>query len=412
MLLVDYSLKKKLLVVTSEYFHPLTTRLHHMLPLFNEYFDTKIVAITSSRIPLPSERNTGVTTRINILVSTIISFFRLEKNLKDNVIVLHYPFPENRFTSPFGNLFESIFIALIMKIRKIGKGYDVCLATPVFAGFPVLLAKIPMPIVYEDWDRFEFFMNNQSSRRVTRLMENYCIRNSAEVISAGYKLALSAKRERGRPVKCIPNGVNLKLFSETQGLEIVKDLYGLVYVGFISEWSGLEMVIESLPIIISKFPQTKLFIIGTGLPEPIKKLSTLAAKLNVTSSVVFLGSKKHVELPKIMKSFVIGLATFPNTKLMQFAFPLKIIEYMAAGLSVVATDVGDTGAIVRKTGCGVLVDYTPASIANGICRILVDQDYAESLAMNGQKWAKEFDFNKLAQEEAQLFLRLAENSVR
>jgi glycosyltransferase involved in cell wall biosynthesis len=397
--------KKKLLVVTSEYFHPLTTRLHHMLPFFRERFEVKIVAITSSSYG-SSKKGKDPIAIGNFVASTLISSILQKPIQSGEIITILSPIPQSRILTPIGHFLESVAIALIIKFRRIGDGYDVCLASPELAGFSTLLAKMSMPIVYEDVDRFEFFTNNHVKRKIVRFMESYCLRNSAEVISAGYNLTSSAELMRGKPVRFIPNGVNLKLFGRSLRIHDVRDKFGLVYVGYISEWSGLEKAIESLPLIISQFPDVKLFIIGTGEQQIINMLQTLAATLNIKSHVVFLGRKKHEELPQLMKGFVLGMATFPRTKLMHYAFPLKIMEYMAAELPIVATDVGDTGEILRKSGCGVLVDYTPTSIAAGVIRIIRNREYAELLVKNGQKWIKKFDLSNLAQEEANVLLSI------
>jgi glycosyltransferase involved in cell wall biosynthesis len=113
-----------------------------------------------------------------------------------------------------------------------------------------------------------------------------------------------------------------------------------------------------------------------------------------------MGKKSHDELPDILPRFLIGIATFPDTKLMRNAFPLKILEYMAAGLIVIATDVGDTGCIIRESGGGLLVSAEPDSIASGVCRIIENSSYAKLLSNNGQKWVKNFDLAFLSEKEA------------
>ncbi len=115
--------------------------------------------------------------------------------------------------------------------------------------------------------------------------------------------------------------------------------------------------------------------------------------------VIFLGPKKYDELPPIISKCGIGLATFPKTELMRYAFTYKVIEYMAAGLPVIATDVGDTGKIIKKYKCGVIVENTPESVAEGVRRLFGNREYMLMLGKNGRQGSKDFDLKVLAERE-------------
>ena len=375
-----------------------------MLPLLNEYYDIEIVAITSSNFNTDESKKSGLKHIINFVISNITSSLFRGPRKEKNIRIIHYPIPENRITAPFGHLFQSIAIAWILKYRKMGKGFDVCLASPSPAGFPALLAKLGIPVIYEDVDRFEYFVNNNLRKKITNFMESYCIRNSAVVISAGYNLASSAKRIRKGPVETVPNGVDFPNFYKAT-INLKNNRSDIVYLGTLSEWSGLEVVLQSMPYIVRKNPAIKLYLIGSGEKHFIKKLHKLCFQLNISNNVIFMGKRKHSDLPDILSKLLIGVATFPDNELMRYAFPLKLVEYMAAGLCVIATDVGDTGFIVREASCGVLVKNDPISISSSICSILENLDYANLLANNGQRWVKTLDLRVLAKKEADILLK-------
>jgi GT2 family glycosyltransferase/glycosyltransferase involved in cell wall biosynthesis len=406
-------IKGKLLIVTNElYFHNLRYRLHHILPFLRKNFEIKIVAIVPPLYDVPPERmrSLGARTIIKLHMTKVFKTTPSVLREQDNVLIIRSPLLGSRLriinivSEIIG---RTIIVAWIMRLKKVYKGFDVCLASPYLAAYSALLTKMPIPIVCEDVDRFEFFEEDIFGKKIIKFIERYCIRNSAEVISAGYNLAESAEAIRGRKVHFIPNGIDLKLFkNKWHRSNIKKDSFAILYVGSIERWSGLEVAIKSLPIVISDFPKVKLIIVGSGNFKYINKLKDLIEKLKIGDRVIFLGPKKYDELPNIMSKCDMGLAIFPKIELMHYAFTYKVIEYMAAGLPIVATNFGDTERIIRKYNCGIFVEYTPESVANGIKKLLKDKQYMLNLAKNGRRFSKEFDLNLLAQKEIQLLAKL------
>lgn len=394
---------KKLLIITSEYFHPLRYRLHHILPFLIEKFEIKIIVMVPLLYDAPSEAMRSRVATIKLLIKTLARNLIQEQNHVLTIRNLLY----NTRIDFISQIVNAVIAAWVMKLKNVYDGFDVCLASAPVGGFSALLTKMPIPIVYEDVDRFEFFENICIMKRVLKFFERYCIRNSAEVVSAGFNLAKSAEVIRGKRVHCIPNGINLKLFRNEYSTG--RDRFAIVYVGSIAQWCGLELAIKSLPLIISDFPEAKLIVVGTGNHEYIGKLKTLAKKLDISDKVIFFGPKKYEEIPLMISKCGIGLATFPKTELMRYAFSFKVIEYMAAGLPVIATDFGDTGKIIQKYKCGVLVECTPESIADGIKKLLKDKEYMVTLAENARRFSKEFDLKPLAQREIKILSELACN---
>jgi hypothetical protein len=404
-------IKGKLLIVTTEYFHPHRFRLHHILPFLLKNFEVKIIAIVSPLYDVPPERmqSLGSHAMIKLQMTKIFKTTPRVLREQDNVLIIRSPLLGSRLriiNVVSEIIVRSIIAAWIMRLKKVYEGFDVCLASPYRAAYSALLTKMPIPIVCEDVDRFQFF-EDSFGRKIIAFIERYCIRNSAEVISAGYNLAESAEAIRGKKVHFIPNGIDLKLFKDKwYRSNIRKDSYAILYVGAIEQWSGLDVAIKSLPMVISDFPEVKLIIVGSGNAKYISKLENLVEKLKISDRVIFLGPKKYEELPTIMSKCGIGLAVFPQVELMRYAFTYKVIEYMAAGLSIIATNFGDTGRIIQKYKCGIFVEYTPVSLANGIKRLLKDKQYMLNLAKNGRRFSKEFDLNLLAQKEIQLLAKL------
>jgi glycosyltransferase involved in cell wall biosynthesis len=182
------------------------------------------------------------------------------------------------------------FLQTCLIIRRVIKKqkFDVCLTTGPYFGFATLLTKVGCPVIYEDTDRFAYFAKNKLSKFINRLIERYCIKKANHVISVGYSLEKSAKQIRGDyNVSCIPNGVNYKIFSEISNNKNRENI--MIYVGTVSEWSGLDLVIRSIPQIKKEVPDIKLIVVGDG--GYLNELKTITKKLGIDAHIELLGKK-------------------------------------------------------------------------------------------------------------------------
>ena len=78
---------------------------------------------------------------------------------------------------------------------------------------------------------------------------------------------------------------------------------------------------------------------------------------------------------------------------------------MAAGLPVIATDVGDTGKIVKEGHCGLIVENSKVAISEAVRKLLNDRDLIETLSRNGRNLSQKFDLKYLAQKEIEIILK-------
>lgn len=377
---------KKLLIITSDYYHPLRHRLHNIIKPINDVFDVHIIAL------LPDFK--------------IDSFEKDEKENFNKKFEQGYKYKNNITTVKVSRAPTATFLLAYYTIKKIVKEqkYDACLVIGPYFGLATFLAKLDCPVIYEDTDRFEYFSKNKLSKHVNRNIERYCIRKATHVISVGYSLAEDAKEIQGdNRVSCIPNGVDCKLFSEVDSNN-AKNV--MVYVGTVSDWSGLDLVIKSIPAIKKEVPDIKLVIIGEG--DYLKNLKERSKEIGVSNNIEFIGKKEYITIPKILSKCKIGLAVYPKNNLMKYAFTLKLIEYMAAGLPVITTDIGDGAQIIKGSNSGFIVDYTIESFSNAVIRLVKDDNLRNSMSKNGIKYAKKFDWNNLASLEISVLNNIIE----
>ncbi|MHB8617994.1 MAG: glycosyltransferase family 4 protein [Chloroflexota bacterium] len=164
------------------------------------------------------------------------------------------------------------------------------------------------------------------------------------IISAG------AARER---VHVVHNGVDLAAFREAHG-ESVRAQYRFgdeVIVGFsgsLKPWHGLDTLIEAF----ARVPQpAKLLIVGDGPRRPA--LEESLERMALASRVVLAGAMPYTDMPSYLAAMDIGVAPYSLQPRFYFS-PIKVVEYLAAGLPVVASAQGDVPWLVGDAG--VLVE--------------------------------------------------------
>lgn len=154
----------------------------------------------------------------------------------------------------------------------------------------------------------------------------------------------------------------------------------VIYSGSLSERRGLLEMIEAMRLLRSDLGvRLKL----AGCFSPPRLLADVRSRAG-WESVDFLGYLGRPSLLSLLVHGRVGLVTMHRTRHIAAAWPVKLFEYMLAGMPVIVSDIPLWREIVERAGCGIVVDpQSPASIATAIERILSYPEEAESMGQNG-----------------------------
>jgi phosphatidylinositol alpha-mannosyltransferase len=193
--------------------------------------------------------------------------------------------------------------------------------------------------------------------------------------------AVSAAAARGPrwlgPVEIIPNGVDIASYE----VQVPKIAGRVAFLGRDEPRKGLSVLKEAWPHVLSNHPGAVLAVIGADSPDPDS---------HRVSNVEYMGRVDEAEKRRLLGQASIMVA--PNRR--GESFGLVVVEAMAAGCAVVASDIPAFRAVAG--GAAELVPPgNPADLANAISRLLSDPSAIEALARAGRNRTRDFDWSRV-----------------
>ncbi|OAJ93272.1 glycosyltransferase family 4 protein [Vibrio bivalvicida] len=213
-------------------------------------------------------------------------------------------------------------------------------------GIPAIL-EVNAPLV-EEQQKYRGLVDEQAARDITQ----QCFSSASLILAVSEQVAdyVDTYPQAHDKVKVLPNGVNTERFICSSAERSITDhLFTFGFVGTLKPWHGVDRLIEAFAIVHTHFPNTRLIIIGDG---PMRQtLELQVAHLKLESSVEIVGMVAPSDMAEMYTQMDVGVAPYPSAENFYFS-PLKIYEYMAAGLAVIASDIGQIPQIVtdHKTG--------------------------------------------------------------
>ncbi|HEX3346977.1 MAG TPA: glycosyltransferase family 4 protein [Acetobacteraceae bacterium] len=166
-------------------------------------------------------------------------------------------------------------------------------------------------------------------------------------------------------IEIVPNGVVLRRFTTCPLPKQDGDVV-LGFVGFVRSWHGLDLVIRGMAT-PTEGPRVTLRVVGDGPARA--ELEQLATTLGVADRIRFTGVVEHALVPDLVQEFDIAL----QPRVVAYASPLKIFDYMAAGRAIVAPDQPNIREILEHERTALLVDPAdPDGVWRAVLRLARD----------------------------------------
>lgn len=210
-------------------------------------------------------------------------------------------------------------------------------------------------------------------------------------------------------LKVIPMGVDTTLFNPDKYDESIKKKYDidgpfLLFVGRLSEKKGVKYLIDAMPNIVEKFPKTKLLIIGDG--EDKEELISQAKRAGLLDkNIIFTGAIHNNKLPYFYATadIFIGPSIIAKSGDRE-GLPVTLMEAMASGCIVVATDLEGNSDLIDIGQNGFLVEQkNPNDIAKKVIYLLQNKTKMKNIKSKGVKYISDnFDWKAISEKYGDL----------
>jgi phosphatidylinositol alpha-mannosyltransferase len=204
--------------------------------------------------------------------------------------------------------------------------------------------------------------------------------------------------------RILPNGIDYPFFaSEDPPIQRFKDgKRNILFVGRQEKRKGLPYLLRAYAMLKAEQPDIRLIVVGPdgGMRAACERF----VERHSLEDVVFTGYVPYEDLPRYYKLADVFCA--PNTG--QESFGIILLEAMAAGTPIVASDIEGFAEVVRNGKEGVLVPPRDSeALAAALSRLLADDDLRQELVARGSQRAQHYSWDRIAQEVLDYYEQVA-----
>ncbi len=225
-------------------------------------------------------------------------------------------------------------------------------------------------------------------------------------VTRDYIASLGVDRKR---VTVIPNGVSASDFCPSPLLGREGRMPILLYIGTLADWQGLDVVVRALPRILEG-QAVRLRIIGHGRSRQRKMLGKQIRKLGIEEYVTVQPAVPHHEVPALIAESDICVAPLGlnDRNVTQGACPIKVLEYMAAGRPLLASNMPIIRELVREDVDALLFSPSdPGDLAHQALTLLKDFELSRRLAESASERAlTKFTWHESQKKLAKVYEKL------
>jgi glycosyltransferase involved in cell wall biosynthesis len=192
----------------------------------------------------------------------------------------------------------------------------------------------------------------------------------------------------------IPMGIDVDMFAAADSIQdrqvLPQGVPCVLYLGTLSKVRRLDFLIRAFALVRAAIPAAQLIIVGRGdHPEDQAFLENEVARLDLRSSVVFVGQLPQSEALKYVREADVCTSPFYPTPVLRSTSPTKLVEYMAMGKAVVANDHPEQKRVIDESGAGYCVPFEEQPFAAAIVTLLQNPEAARLMGLRGRRYAIE-----------------------
>jgi len=237
-----------------------------------------------------------------------------------------------------------------------------------------------------------------------KALENKIFENVDMVTVIGeemYKYVISEFKISNNRVRIIPQAATP--FNEEKITKDSMEKPKVVYSGILSYRKNVKLLIDSIPYVLSRYPNTLFLVTKKG---DLLSYFTRMSKYYVKNVEFFFFSDRE-KLMRFLQSCDIGLITNIPSRANKIDMPSKLFEYMAAGLPVVTNETGGWTTIIKRNNIGIVTRNDPKEFAESIIFLIENPEERIRMGKKALELVKEvFNWDKSAELLYKLYMEL------
>jgi len=228
-------------------------------------------------------------------------------------------------------------------------------------------------------------------RKIEKRINGKTLRTGTKILVSNNdtkKIIIEEYGVKSEKISIIPNGVDLLLFNTATE----KNQKKIVFAGAMYYHRGLDILLEAIPFVIKKISDAKFVLLGSG--AEMNKLKKIVSDNNLENSVEFKGWIKREEIPKNISDASIGIGPLRLTDVTSRALPIKVLEYMAVSLPIIAQKGTLPTDILENEKNGYFIENSN-DLAEKIILLLNQPKKVESMGNQSSKMVQKFDWGNV-----------------
>ncbi len=306
------------------------------------------------------------------------------------------------FRGPSVLFYIKDFILTLYYVLKSGSVHDLMICADnlnAFAGLVLKLLGRTRRVVYYVIDFTPVRFENRLLDRIYHTLNKFCSYHADAIWNVSARMvegreSVGIRKDRSAQQITVPLGCAFGDFTRKDAGEV--NASDIVYFGSLRGEHGPGLILEALPFLVEKHPETRVVFAGDGPLRAV--LEARAEELGVSANVRFTGYlETGAEIYNELCSAGLALATYPpdDGSYKLYSDPGKIKMYLAAGLPILVTDVPPIARELAEKGAGVIVEHSGKSLAAAILGLLDDPKDYVSMRENAVRFGAEFDWDRI-----------------
>ena len=282
------------------------------------------------------------------------------------------------------------FVGILLK--KLGRVQTVAYWTLDYR--PNRFENVVMNTIFHWMDRFCVFFADETWNVSPRMSE-------------ARELFKGMDRKKFNRQKLVPAGI---WFDQIKRLPFDRiNKKKLLFIGDLSRRSGVDHVLEAIPLILKSIDDFQFLVVGGGGQE--EEFKKRVKELEISNHVRFTGwVRDRGKLEDLIRDSALGIALYDkydergNLAFGNFSDPGKLKDYMSSGMPVILSDVPYNARDIEKKECGKVINKShfdrpdKTEIASAIIEILQDDDKLRRYRENAIAYIKTYDWAQIFQK--------------